>query len=52
MELTMYPLTVQIITRDSILQKEIQQQYIIRTNHPRWEMVKIFVHAFVHLKFR
>ena len=48
----MYPLTVQIITRDSTLQKEIQQQYVVQTNHPRWEMFKILVHALLHLKFR
>lgn len=48
----MYPLTIQIITRDSVLQKEIQQQYITQTKHPRWEMVKIFFHAFLHLRFR
>jgi hypothetical protein len=48
----MYPLTIQIITRDSVLQKEIQQQYVIQTKHPRWELLKIFLHAFFHLKFR
>jgi hypothetical protein len=48
----MYPLTIQIITRDSVLQKEIQQQYVLQTEHPRWEMVKIFFHAFFHVRFR
>jgi hypothetical protein len=48
----MYPLTIQIITRDSVLQKEIQQQYVLQTRHPRWEMLKIFFHAFFHVKFR
>lgn len=48
----MHPLTVRIITRDSVLQKEIHQQYIVQTKHPRWEMVKIFFHALFHLRFR
>jgi hypothetical protein len=47
----MYPLTIQIITRDSVLQKEIQQQYVLQTKHPRWEMLKIFFHAFFHVRF-
>ncbi|MBM2841895.1 MAG: hypothetical protein HW412_2423 [Bacteroidetes bacterium] len=48
----MHPLTIQITTRDNVLQKEIQQHYVVQTKHPRWEMLKIFLHAFVHLKFR
>lgn len=48
----MHPLSVQIITRDSVEQKEIQQQYIVQTKHPRWEIIKIFFHAFFNLKFR
>ncbi len=48
----MHPLTVQIITRDNTQQREIQQQYIVETKHPRWELVKIFWHALFHLKFR
>jgi hypothetical protein len=48
----MHPLTIQIITRDSVLQKEIQQQYVVQTRYPRWELLKIFLHALVHLKFR
>ncbi len=48
----MHPLTVQIITRDSVEQREVQQQYIVQTKHPRWEMIKIFVHAFFHVRFR
>lgn len=47
-----YPLSIQIITRDTVLQKEIQQQYIVQTRHPRWELLKIFLHAFVHMRFR
>jgi hypothetical protein len=48
----MHPLSIQIITRDNIRQKEVQQQYIVQTKHPRWEMLKIFWHAFWHVKFR
>lgn len=48
----MHPLTVQIITRDNVSQKEIHRQYVVRTNHPRWEMIKIFCHALIHLRFR
>ncbi len=47
----MYPLTVQISTRDSIAQREVQQQYVVQTRHPRLELIKIFWHAFVHMKF-
>jgi hypothetical protein len=48
----MTPLSVQITTRDSELQKEIHQHYHVQTRHPRWELVKIFFHAFFHLRFR
>jgi hypothetical protein len=48
----MHPLSVQITTRDSVEQREIQQQYITQTRHPRWELLKIFWHAFLTLKFR
>lgn len=48
----MHPLAVHIITRDSVSQKEVRHQYMVQTNHPRWEMIKIFVHAFFHLRFR
>jgi hypothetical protein len=49
---SLYPLTVQISTRDSVAQREVQQQYVVQTRHPRWELIKIFWHAFIHLKFR
>jgi hypothetical protein len=49
---SLYPLTVQIRTRDSIAQQEIQQQYVVQTHHPRWELLKIFWHAFRHMRFR
>ena len=48
----MYPLSIEISTRDSILQREIRQQYVVQTRHPRWEIIKIFFHAFFHLRFR
>ena len=50
--MSLYPLTVQISTRDSVAQREVQQQYVVQTRHPRWELIKIFWHAFIHLKFR
>ena len=48
----MYPLSVEISTRDSVQQKEVRRQYVVQTRHPRWEIFKIFVHAFIHLRFR
>jgi len=48
----MYPLSIEISTRDSILQREIRRQYVVQTRHPRWEIIKIFFHAFFHLRFR
>jgi hypothetical protein len=48
----MHPISVQIITRDNTRQKEIHQQYVVSTNHPRWELMKIFFRAFFSLKFR
>lgn len=50
--MSLYPLTVQISTRDSVAQREVQQQYVVRTRHPRWELIKIFWHAFIHMRFR
>ena len=47
-----YPLTVLISTRDSTLDREVQRHYVLTTRHPRWELVKIFVHAFFNLRFR
>jgi len=48
----MHPLSVKIITRDSRLQKEIHQQYDVQTKFPRWELLKIFLRAFLSLRFR
>lgn len=50
--MSLYPLTISISTRDSVEQREVQHQYVVQTRHPRWELIKIFWHAFVHLKFR
>ncbi len=47
-----HPLSVQITTRDSVAQTEVRQQYMIQTSHPRWELLKIFWHAFFHVRFR
>jgi hypothetical protein len=48
----MHPISVQIITRDISDQREIRRQYLRQSRHPRWEMLKIFVHAFIHVRFR
>jgi hypothetical protein len=48
----MHPLTIHISTRDNTEQREVHRQYIVQSNHPRWEMVKIFLHAFFHVRFR
>jgi hypothetical protein len=51
MELSMHPLSVQIVTRDSATRREIQHNYMVETRHPRWELRKIFFHALFTLKF-
>jgi hypothetical protein len=48
----MHPLSIIISTRDTTADRDVQQQYVVRTQHPRWEMLKIFVHAFFHVKFK
>jgi len=48
---SLHPLTVQITTRDSVAQREVQQQYVVQTHYPRWELLKIFWHAFFHTRF-
>ena len=48
----MHPLSIQITTRDNVEQREIHRSYIVETNHPRWELIKIFWNAFRSLKFR
>ncbi len=47
----MHPLSIQIITRDTASQREIRRQYMVQSRFPRWELVKIFVHALFHVKF-
>ena len=47
-----HPLSVTISTRDSTAGRDVQQQYIVQTKHPRWELLKIFVHALTHMEFR
>jgi hypothetical protein len=47
-----FPLSVTISTRNSIAGRDVQQQYIVQTKHPRWELFKIFVHAMTHMEFR
>jgi hypothetical protein len=46
----MHPLSVQIITRSAASQREIQRQYIVEGRFPRWELFKILIHVFLHLK--
>ena len=48
----MHPLSVQIITRDSHLQKEIHLEYDVQTRFPRWELLKILVRALFNLQYR
>lgn len=48
----MHPLSVTISTRDTTNNKDVQQQYMVHTNHPRWELLRIFFHAFFHARFR
>jgi len=47
----MHPLSVQIITRDNSQQKEIHQEFVVQTKHPRWELAKIFFRALVTLRY-
>jgi hypothetical protein len=48
----MFPLSVTISTRNSIQGRDVQQQYVLQTRHPRWELLKIFVHAVTHMEFK
>jgi hypothetical protein len=47
-----HPLSVVISTRDSVAGREVQQQYIVQTKHPRWELIRILAHALMHIKFQ
>ncbi|HTX99139.1 MAG TPA: hypothetical protein VMG09_03890 [Bacteroidota bacterium] len=48
----MHPISVQIITRGTASQREIRHEYMAQSRFPRWEMLKIFVHALFHVRFR
>jgi hypothetical protein len=48
----MHPLSVQITTKDSAEQREIQQSYVLQTSSPRWELLKIFLRAIFTIKFK
>lgn len=48
----MHPLSIQITTRDNAAGREVRRQYLVETGHPRWELIKIFFHAFFHIRFR
>ena len=50
--MSMFPLSVVISTRDNVEGRDVQQQYMVQTTHPRWALMKIFVHALFHLRFR
>jgi hypothetical protein len=50
--MAIHPLSVTISTRNSIAGREVQQQYVVQTKHPRWELLKIFLHALTHMEFR
>jgi hypothetical protein len=50
--MSIFPLSVVISTRDNVDRRDVQQQYMVQTTHPRWELMKIFVHALFHLRFR
>lgn len=46
------PLSVVISTRDRSAGREVQQQFLVHTRHPRWELLRIFVRAFFQIRFR
>ncbi|MGA9116724.1 MAG: hypothetical protein WB626_08115 [Bacteroidota bacterium] len=48
----MHPLSVEIITRDSVENREVHRSYLRRTRHPRWALLGIFLHALIHIRFR
>lgn len=50
--MTLFPISVMISTRDSVEGRDVQHQYIVRTRHPRWELVRILVRALFEIKFR
>jgi hypothetical protein len=50
--MTQVPLSVMISTRDSLEGRDVQHQYIVRTRHPRWELLRILVRALFEIRFR
>jgi hypothetical protein len=50
--MTLFPISVMISTRDSVEGRDVQHQYIVRTRHPRWELVRILMRALFEIKFR
>lgn len=47
-----HPLSVNITTKDTVAQREVQHNYVLQTRHPRWELFKIFLHVLLHARFR
>ncbi|MFN0156453.1 MAG: hypothetical protein ACKVRP_00105 [Bacteroidota bacterium] len=48
----MHPLSIQITTRDGAEKREVRQEYLLETRHPRWQLIKIMFHAVFNMKFR
>jgi hypothetical protein len=48
----MHPLFVQITTHSARDRREVRHEYVLQARHPRWELLKIFWHAFLHIRFR
>lgn len=48
----MHPLSVQITTKDASGKRDVQYNYVLQTDSPRWELLKIFFKAFFTMKFR
>ncbi len=48
----MHPLSVQITTKDSSGLRDVQYNYVLQTNSPRWQLLKIFLKAFFTMKFK
>gem|GEM_PF-1250399 len=47
-----FPIAVTISTRDTTENRDVQHQYIVRTRHPRWELLRILVRALFEIRFR
>jgi hypothetical protein len=48
----MHPLSVQITTKDPSRKRDVHYSYVLQTNSPRWELLKIFIYAFFTMKFK